>query len=286
MEWESGPLAPRRVMSGPNSAWLAATFTVGRLPVTIVAGVMGLIVGSFLNVVVYRVPLHLSVASPPSFCPRCHAHVGAIENVPILSWLALRGRCRHCGEPISPRYPLVEAITGALFALLGWVIGPHWAVLGCCVLAATVLALATIAVDGPAPPMSIALIGGGIGTALLVVAGAADHRWPRLVASLIGIATGALVMAVIALVLHTTHQDGDIRAMAVALPVGALVGWVGPLGAGVGAAGAVIALVAISLWERTRKRHAHLTASVVLALAAGAAIGVTVAAALGRVTGT
>jgi leader peptidase (prepilin peptidase) / N-methyltransferase len=265
---------------------LAVAVTVGRLPVTIVAGVMGLIVGSFLNVVVYRVPRHLSVVRPPSFCPRCHAPVGAIENVPVVSWLALRGRCRHCGEPISPRYPLVEALTGAVFALLGWVIGPHWAVLGCCVLAATVLTLASVALDAMDPPLSVALMGTGIGTALLVVAGAADHRWPRLVASLIGIGAGVVVMAVVAWVLRATHREGEVSSVAAALPVGALVGWVGPLSGAVAAASAVIVLGAISQWRPEGRTHAHVTTNAVLALAIGGAIGVAVAAALGRVTGT
>lgn len=76
---------------------------------------LGLAVGSFLNVVAYRVPLGLSVVSPPSACPGCSTEIRARDNVPVLSWLALRGRCRDCAEPISVRYPIVELITGVLF---------------------------------------------------------------------------------------------------------------------------------------------------------------------------
>jgi leader peptidase (prepilin peptidase)/N-methyltransferase len=78
------------------------------------AGVLGAIVGSFLNVVVYRLPRHESLIAPASHCPRCGVAVKPYDNVPVLSWLLLRGRCRNCGEPISPRYPLVEAATAGL----------------------------------------------------------------------------------------------------------------------------------------------------------------------------
>jgi leader peptidase (prepilin peptidase)/N-methyltransferase len=78
------------------------------------AGVLGAIVGSFLNVVVHRLPRHESLVRPASHCPRCGTPVKPYDNIPILSWLLLRGRCRSCGEPISPRYPLVEAMTAVL----------------------------------------------------------------------------------------------------------------------------------------------------------------------------
>ena len=78
------------------------------------AGVLGAIVGSFLNVVVHRLPRHESLISPASHCPRCGTPVKPYDNIPILSWLLLRGRCRSCDEPISPRYPLVEALTAVL----------------------------------------------------------------------------------------------------------------------------------------------------------------------------
>jgi leader peptidase (prepilin peptidase)/N-methyltransferase len=80
------------------------------------AAVGGLIVGSFLNVVAHRLPRGESLVHPRSRCPRCDTQLRAIDNVPVLSWLALRGRCHHCGAPISARYPLVEATTAALYA--------------------------------------------------------------------------------------------------------------------------------------------------------------------------
>ena len=78
------------------------------------AGVLGAIFGSFLNVVAYRLPRRESLVTPASHCPNCDAPVKPYDNIPILSWLLLRGRCRSCNEPISPRYPLVEALTAAL----------------------------------------------------------------------------------------------------------------------------------------------------------------------------
>lgn len=78
------------------------------------AGLLGAIVGSFLNVVVYRLPRHESLITPASHCPRCGTPVKPYDNIPVLSWLLLRGHCRGCGEPISARYPLVEGVTAAL----------------------------------------------------------------------------------------------------------------------------------------------------------------------------
>jgi leader peptidase (prepilin peptidase)/N-methyltransferase len=76
---------------------------------------IGACVGSFLNVVIYRIPRSLSLISPPSQCPNCHAKLAWYDNVPVLGWIYLRGKCRYCRAPISPRYPIVEAITGLLF---------------------------------------------------------------------------------------------------------------------------------------------------------------------------
>ena len=84
--------------------------------VAVAALLGGLIVGSFLNVVAWRLPRGESLAHPPSHCPACDAPIKPYDNVPVLSWLLLRGRCRNCGAPISPRYPLVEAGTGLLWA--------------------------------------------------------------------------------------------------------------------------------------------------------------------------
>src|SRR6202035_4878692 len=76
---------------------------------------IGTVVGSFLNVCIYRIPWQKSVIWPGSRCPSCHSAIAARDNIPIVSWFALRGECRACGAPISARYPLVEALVGFLF---------------------------------------------------------------------------------------------------------------------------------------------------------------------------
>src|SRR5215207_1412862 len=84
----------------------------------IVAFLFGAIIGSFLNVVAYRLPRKESLARPASRCPACETPIKPWDNIPIVSWLILRGRCRACGARISPRYPIVEALTGLLCALV------------------------------------------------------------------------------------------------------------------------------------------------------------------------
>lgn len=84
----------------------------------LIAGAFGAVLGSFLNVVIWRLPRGESVVSPPSACPACGAQIKPYDNVPVLSWLWLRGRCRNCGISISPRYPLVETLTAVLMALV------------------------------------------------------------------------------------------------------------------------------------------------------------------------
>ena len=92
------------------------------IAVAAACGLLGLLVGSFANVVIYRIPAGLSMVSPPSACPGCNTPIAPRDNIPIVSWLLLRGRCRHCKAPISPQYPLVEAITALVFAAVGaWV---------------------------------------------------------------------------------------------------------------------------------------------------------------------
>lgn len=83
-------------------------------------GVLGAIIGSFLNVVIHRIPLQQSIVFPSSKCPKCLAEIKAYDNIPVISYLILRGRCRMCGASISSRYPAVEAITALLFAAVTW----------------------------------------------------------------------------------------------------------------------------------------------------------------------
>jgi leader peptidase (prepilin peptidase)/N-methyltransferase len=111
--------------------------------IVLTAGLLGLVVGSFLNVVIHRLPLRRSILWPASRCPACGEPIRPIDNVPLLSYALLRGRCRNCKARISARYPLVEALTGALFAAAAYEFG-----LGLPLLSALVLICALIALAG------------------------------------------------------------------------------------------------------------------------------------------
>ena len=146
---------------------------------TVVAAIVGLCVGSFLNVVIHRLPKMLErgwqdqcaelrgeapapgtrydLVVPRSACPACGHAIGALENVPVLSWLALRGRCRACGAPISPRYPVVELAAGALAVAAVWQFGPGAKGLAACALLWALLALAFIDADTQLLPDDITL---------------------------------------------------------------------------------------------------------------------------------
>jgi len=86
--------------------------------------ILGSCLGSFLNVCIYRIPAEKSVVHPPSACPKCGMGIKGYDNIPILSWILLRAKCRGCGMKISARYPFVEALTGVLFLALWFVRGP------------------------------------------------------------------------------------------------------------------------------------------------------------------
>src|SRR6059058_5090993 len=85
--------------------------------------VFGLVFGSFLNVCIYRLPRGMSVVHPRSACPKCGSPVASYDNIPVLSWMILRGKCRNCKTPISPRYWIVELLTGLLFVASFWKFG-------------------------------------------------------------------------------------------------------------------------------------------------------------------
>jgi len=137
-------------------------------------GVLGLLVGSFLNVVAYRVPAGLSVVRPASACPACRHVVRGRDNVPVVSWVLLRGRCRDCATPISARYPLVEAATGLLFVLVSVRLaaaGELSVLAACLVVTAAGVALALIDLEHGRLPFSIT------GVAAMLAAVALGLAW-------------------------------------------------------------------------------------------------------------
>ena len=157
--------------------WTPLLQTPGFIPIAL--GVLGLLVGSFLNVVIHRLPKMmerdwhlqcaelngrdiapsepLSLSRPRSRCPACGHQITALENIPIVSWIALRGRCSACKTPISPRYPIIEALNGALFAFAALKFGYSLATLGAVLLTSALVALAFIDIDTQLLPDSITL---------------------------------------------------------------------------------------------------------------------------------
>ncbi len=128
---------------------------------------LGLVIGSFLNVVIWRVPRGESVVSPPSACPRCGKPISPRDNIPVVSWLLLAGQCRTCNERISPRYPLVELGTAILFGLAAWRVGLAWELPAFLYLAAISIALALIDIDVRRLPNAIVLPSYAVATVLL-----------------------------------------------------------------------------------------------------------------------
>jgi len=168
------------------------------LAVTIpLAGVIGLFVGSFLNVVIYRTPLGLSVAAPRSFCPTCDRQLLWWENVPVVSWVALRGRCRTCRLPISARYPLVELATAVAFALTTWAWHGNVIAAAYCSLAAALIAVALIEYGGQRAPLSVAAVGTGLALVIIIVGGGWQHRWSTVAGAVVGTALAGTVYALV-----------------------------------------------------------------------------------------
>ena len=190
----------------------------------------GLCLGSFLNVCIWRIPREESIVWPGSHCPACNHPIAAYDNIPLLSWLLLAGKCRHCRAPISPRYFVVELLTGALFTGLWLVHG--WQVLTALYLVFTgALILATfIDLDHLIRPDRVT-IGGMIAGPLLSVAFPVLHgqttRLDALLHSLIGLAVGYgllwLVGAVGRLILRREAMGmGDVKLLGA---IGACLGW-------------------------------------------------------------
>lgn len=202
------------------------------------AGVLGLLIGSFLNVVIHRVPAGQSLVAPGSACPACGHAVRARDNVPVLSWLVLRGRCRDCRAPIAWRYPAVELVTGLLFAATAWRFGASAYTLGLLALVAAGVALFAIDLDHQRLPFAItgaaaiAVVLALVAESVMDGSGAAGSA-PR--ALLTALLTGALWLAVYGGIwLLTSGRGMGLGDVALAPVLGLAVGW---LGAGAGVVG-------------------------------------------------
>jgi leader peptidase (prepilin peptidase) / N-methyltransferase len=162
--------------------------------IVLAAGLLGLVVGSFSNVVIHRVPLHQSVVWPASRCPACGEPIRPIDNVPILSYLLLQGRCRSCKARISARYPLVEALTGALFAAAAYEFGLDLRLLWALVLISTLIALAGIDLEHRLLPNAIVGPAALAGLSLSILE--SPERWWVYPVSALAVAGGLFALAI------------------------------------------------------------------------------------------
>ena len=186
------------------------------------AGIFGLIVGSFLNVVIYRLPLHQSIAYPASHCSQCGQKIRAYDNIPVISFILLRGRCRSCHERIPLRYPLVELITGLIAAVLYLRYGLTVELAAFFLLSAGLVAIAFIDLDHGIIPNTLSYPG--------TIAGLVFSFFLRTntpLAAVAGILAGAgILFATAFLYKAATGVEGmgmgDVKLMAM---IGAFLGW-------------------------------------------------------------
>jgi leader peptidase (prepilin peptidase)/N-methyltransferase len=236
---------------------------------TVLVGGFGLLIGSFLNVVVYRVPSGLSVVSPPSACPGCGAGIKGYDNVPVVSWLLLRGRCRSCAEPISSRYPIVEASTAAFFLIVcarlaptvglqgapGQLVGQLLALAAFLYLAAVSVALGLIDVDTHRLPDRIVLPSYVVAAALLAGSSLLTGDPTALVRAGIGMAALYVFYFAVGVLYPRGMGFGDVKLAGV---LGLYLGWLGwgPLAVGAFSAfflGGVFSIALIALKRIGRK---------------------------------
>lgn len=225
--------------------------------------IVGCIFGSFLNVVIWRVPNHISITNPKrSFCPKCESPIAWYDNIPIFSWLALGAKCRHCKEPIAARYPLVESLGGLSFLAVtaGGLFGayPLWALPVLYVFACVSIVIAFIDLDHHLI-LNVVLLPTLIATVLLlVVASFGIGEWNRLGRG----ALCALILFVFYFVLSLIWKggmgDGDIK---LAFILGLLLGWLGWPQFIIGSFAAFFIGGAISLVLLASKRSTFMEAS-------------------------
>ncbi|MDQ1545358.1 MAG: leader peptidase (prepilin peptidase) / N-methyltransferase [Actinomycetota bacterium] len=233
------------------------------------AGVFGLLVGSFLNVVIYRVPIGKSVVHPASACPNCGHGIVAYDNVPVLSWLALRGKCRNCSEPISARYPLVELGTGLFFFVVALPLAGQFSfaqptvdaiasgvtLVAFLYLAAISVALAFIDLEHHRLPDAIVLPSYLVGVLLLSTASILSGDFTALIRAAIGLGAMTIAYFILAVAWKGSMGFGDVKLAGV---LGLFLGWSGWGALLVGSIGAfflggIFGLVLIVLRKTTRK---------------------------------
>jgi leader peptidase (prepilin peptidase)/N-methyltransferase len=211
-----------------------------------VAAVLGLAVGSFLNVLVYRLPRAQSLLRPGSHCPGCAAAIRPWHNLPVLSWLLLRGRCVHCGARISLRYPAVESVTALLFIAVTLRFGLTPVLPAYLYLAAIAVALAVIDLDVQRLPNAIVLPSYVVGGVLLGVAAWVGHDWWAAARGLVAMSALWLLYFGLSLTYKGGMGFGDVKlAGLLGLYLG-FIGW-GPVWIGALAGFVIGGLVGVGL---------------------------------------
>jgi leader peptidase (prepilin peptidase)/N-methyltransferase len=238
----------------------------------VLCGLFGLAIGSFLNVVIYRVPRHESVVTPPSACPSCGTHIEARDNVPVASWLLLRGRCRHCRARISWQYPAVELLTAGLFAGLAARFGWNWALPAYLALFAGLLALSWIDVERLLLPKVIIYPTLVVVTALLLLASTTNQAWHSMWVATVCAAGWFMVFWALNFTSPRLLGYGDVR-LAPLLGLG--LGWLGVRYVIVGffmanLIGAVVGIALIA--SRTIERQQRIPYGVFLAIGTAVAV--------------
>lgn len=223
--------------------------------ILVVSSLLGLAVGSFCNVVIYRVPRRLSVVRPASHCPSCSTPLAPWDNIPVLSWMALRGRCRSCSQPISPRYVLVEIVTATLFALVAWRLGPVAILPAYWVLVAGLVSIAAVDLERYLVPNRILYPTLLLGSLLLIVGALIDNSWHALLGAALGGVVAFAALFLIHLVQPKGMGFGDVRLAGL---LGVFLGWFGLPRVGVGlflgfVLGAVAGLLLMAFGGATRR---------------------------------
>jgi leader peptidase (prepilin peptidase)/N-methyltransferase len=225
--------------------------------VAAVCGVLGLAVGSFLNVVIYRLPRKESLVRPRSRCPGCGTQLADKDNIPVVSWLLLKGKCRTCGTTISARYPLVELITGALFVAAALRFGLDWVLPAYLVFFASLVAITFIDLEHYIIPNRIVYPTIFASIPLLVLAAALQDEWTELQHAALGAVLAWGFLLIVHLISPRGMGFGDVR---LSFLLGLFLGWLDLrhvfLGLFLGFLfGSVIGLVLMALRRRGRKDH-------------------------------
>lgn len=219
-----------------------------------VIAAFGLATGSFLNVVVHRVPAGESVVRPRSACPGCGTPIAGYDNIPVVSWLLLRGRCRHCGMRISARYPLVEAGTSALFVVTFLVIGADWTLPAHLWFVAVTVALAVIDFGTKRLPNRVLYPGTVVAVVLLGAGALAEGEWDAFMRGVLGGIAYFVGLLVIAIVARGGFGFGDVKLAALLGLFAAYRSW-GALGVAVFAGFIIGGVMSLGLLVAGRARR-------------------------------